>query len=348
MTTRYLLVYFNDDSLDRDSIVPIRRALEDEVKELRDEVEIDVWLESPGGSADAAYKLALMLRHTAKLIRIIVPDFAKSAATLLALAGHEIYMAPGAELGPLDMQLYDEGNMLQYTSALNIAKAADDLASDAVELSIHGGAHFLFSTRLSRVQTMTSMLKFAAEFYAPLVSQLDPKVVYDAKQALRSAKNYAKDIMAETCGVTATTMAARLVENYPTHGFVISYHEAKKLGLPVSPITDYDLLEHVRRLHRAYEDGPPIVQFTSMAEFLDEARVTKMRATKTTGPTKVTKRTSGTEKLKTATEEHACETPQEDRCERHPESAPSEFFISPLREPLTEEEVRAAWSGASN
>jgi hypothetical protein len=286
MTTRYLLIYFNDDSLDRESIVPIRRALEDEVKEPRDEVEIDVWLESPGGSADAAYKLALMLRHAAKLIRIIVPDYAKSAATLLTLAGHEIFMAPGAELGPLDMQLYDEGNMLQYTSALNIAKAADDLAFDAVELSIHGGAHFLYTTRLSRVQTMTAMLKFASEFYAPLVSQLDPKVVYDAKQALRSAKNYAKDIMAETCGVTATSMAARLVENYPTHGFVISYQEAQKLGLPVRPIADYDLLEHVRRLHRrAYDDSSPIVQFSSMAEFLKEARGDNDESDKDNGST---------------------------------------------------------------
>src|SRR5260370_19649760 len=213
-----------------------------------------------------------MLRHAAKLIRIVVPDYAKSAATLLTLAGHEIFMAPGAELGPLDMQLYDEGNMLQYTSALNIAKAADDLAFDVVELYIHGGAHFLFSTRLSRVQTMTAMLKFASDFYAPLVSQLDPKVVYDAKQALRSAKNYAKDIMAETCGITATNMEARLVENYPTHGFVISYQEAQKLGLAVRPIADCDLLEHLRRFHRAYEDGSPILQFTSMAEFLQEAR----------------------------------------------------------------------------
>lgn len=285
MSTRYLLVYFNPDSLGTDNIVPIRRALEDEVKEPREEVEVDVWLESPGGSADAAYKLALMLRHTAKLIRIIIPDYAKSAATLLALAGHEIYMAPGAELGPLDMQLYDEGNLLQYTSALNVAKAADDIAFDAVQISISGGAHFLQSTRLSRVETMTAMLKFAAEFYAPLVSQLDPKVVYDAKQALRSAKNYAKDILAETCGLTASSIATRLVENYPTHGFVISYQEAQKLGLPVRPIDDYDLLEHVRRLHRVYEDGPPIIQFGSTAEFLEGAGGDKNESDQDNGST---------------------------------------------------------------
>jgi len=273
MSTRYLLIFFTPDSMDTDQLVPIRRAVEDAVKEPRDEVEIDVWLESAGGSADVAFKLALILRHAASTIRVVIPDYAKSAATLLALAGHEIYMAPGAELGPLDMQLYDEGNLLQYTSALNIARAADDLAHDAVDLTIVGGAQFLRSTRLSRVQTMTAMLKFAAEFYAPLVSQLDPKVVYDAKQALRSAKNYAQDLLTETCGVPANRIASRLVENYPTHGFVISYQEAQRLGLPVRPISDYDLLELARQVHRVYEDGPPaIIRFSSLAEFLDETQ----------------------------------------------------------------------------
>lgn len=273
MTTRYILIYYTPDSMDGEDFVALRRAVEDKVKEPRDQVEVDVWLESSGGSADVAFKLALILRHAASTIRVVVPDYAKSAATLLALAGHEIYMAPGADLGPLDMQLYDEGNLLQYTSALNIAKAADDLAHDAVLLTIVGGAQFLRSTRLSRVQTMTAMLKFAAEFYAPLVSQLDPKVVYDAKQALRSAKNYAKDLLTETCGVPAERIASRLVENYPTHGFVISYHEAQRLGLPVRPISDYDLLEYARQVHRMYEDGlPAIVRFVSLSEFLAETQ----------------------------------------------------------------------------
>lgn len=273
MSTRYLLIYYCfADSLDSDKLIPIRRSIEDTVKEPRSEVEIDVWLESGGGSADAAFKLALILRHTAHLIRIVIPDYAKSAATLLALAGHEIYMAPGAEMGPLDMQLYDEGNLLQYTSALNIARAADDLAHDAVDLTINGGAQFLRSTRLSRVQTMTAMLKFAAEFYAPLVSQLDPKVVYDAKQALRSAHNYAQELLTDTCGLRAASIAARLVENYPTHGFVISYQEATRLGLPVRPIADYDLMEQARQAHRMSEEGPPLIRFSSLAEFLGEAR----------------------------------------------------------------------------
>ncbi len=268
---RYLLIWYTDSvSIDYDSLNPIRRVIEDTVKESRDEVEIDVWLESGGGDANAAFKLALMLRNAASLIRVVIPDYAKSAATLLALAGHEIYMAPGAEMGPLDMQLYDEGTLLEYTSALNIARAADDVGRDAVDLAMRGGAEIIRMARLSRLQAMTVMLKFAAEFSAPLVCQLDPRVVYDAKQALKSANNYAQDLLSETCGLQASKIAARLVENFPTHGFVISYGVAQRLGLPVRLIADYDLLDYARRFHRASEDGPSIIRFCSLDEFLSE------------------------------------------------------------------------------
>lgn len=97
---RYTLVWFSMDSMDSAKLVPVRRQIEDQIKEPQESVEIDLWLESPGGDVHVAYKLALMLRAAASKIRIIVPDYAKSAATLLALAGDEIYMAPGAELCP--------------------------------------------------------------------------------------------------------------------------------------------------------------------------------------------------------------------------------------------------------
>src|SRR4051812_34950208 len=109
--TRYLLAWLDSKrSIQPATLVPIRRAIEDQVSQPRNRVEIDVWLESPGGDAHAAFKLALMLRDAARFVRVVVPDYAKSAATLLALAGDEIYLAPGAELGPLDAQMPEEGS----------------------------------------------------------------------------------------------------------------------------------------------------------------------------------------------------------------------------------------------
>lgn len=271
-TTRYILVWFNHCAISSGSVMSVRREIEDLVTESPDSVEVDVWLESPGGDANAAFKLALLLRHISSKVRVVVPDTAKSAATLLALSGHEIYMAPAAELGPLDAQLFDEGSVHRYTSALNIARAADEVARDAVTLAGTGGAELLNRTGLSRAQTLDAMLRFAARFSEPLVRQIDPKSVHDAKQMLRVTVRYAEYLLENTIDPPemARHIAHHLVRDFPSHDFVISIDDANKLRLPVRPITEYDLLDQVRATHRIYEDdGEPLISFTSLADLLD-------------------------------------------------------------------------------
>ena len=119
-----------------------------------------------------------------------MPDFAKSAATLLSLVGDDIYLSAGADFGPLDAQMPDEGSVSGSISALNIARAADEVARDAVEMAVTGGADLLAITGLSRAQTLEAMLRFSASFSEPLVCQLDPKVVHHAKQMLQVTAKY--------------------------------------------------------------------------------------------------------------------------------------------------------------
>jgi hypothetical protein len=264
--TRYVLLWM--ERIGAHELLPVRRAIEDTVVEDRDEVEVDVWLESPGGDAHAAYKLALILRHVACCVRIVVPDYAKSAATLLALVGDEIYLAPGAELGPLDAQIPEEGHIHGVISALNIARAADEVARDAVALAGRGGAELLYRTGLSRAETLNAMLRFSASFSEPLVRQLDPRLVHQAKELLRVTTRYATQLLERTVGPRAEEIAQKLVEDFPTHGFVISYDDAEELGLPVRPIGEYDLLATVRSLHRTVEDTGDVVHFAPMDEFL--------------------------------------------------------------------------------
>ena len=68
--------------------------------------DLDLLLHTTGGSIDAAEKLmGMMRRHvdSAKL-RIIVPDFAKSAGTLMVLGADSVVMSDMSELGPIDPQ----------------------------------------------------------------------------------------------------------------------------------------------------------------------------------------------------------------------------------------------------
>ncbi|WP_253259876.1 SDH family Clp fold serine proteinase [Subtercola boreus] len=54
---------------------------------------------------DAAEKFIGLIRRRGKEVRVIVPDFAKSAATLIALGADDILMSDTSELGAIDPQI---------------------------------------------------------------------------------------------------------------------------------------------------------------------------------------------------------------------------------------------------
>lgn len=66
---------------------------------------LDLILHSPGGSLDAVEALVLYLRSKFTHIRVIVPQLAMSAATMIACAADEIVLGKHSFLGPIDPQL---------------------------------------------------------------------------------------------------------------------------------------------------------------------------------------------------------------------------------------------------
>jgi len=72
-----------------------------------DDTPIDLVLHTPGGLVLAAEQIAHAVRaHPAK-VTVLVPHYAMSGGTLVALAADEIVMDPNAVLGPVDPQLGD-------------------------------------------------------------------------------------------------------------------------------------------------------------------------------------------------------------------------------------------------
>jgi hypothetical protein len=67
--------------------------------------ELDVFIVSNGGSAEAAERIAKLLRERFRSVRFIIPANAYSAATLLCFSGDEIIMGSLATLGPIDPQI---------------------------------------------------------------------------------------------------------------------------------------------------------------------------------------------------------------------------------------------------
>lgn len=86
---------------------------------------LDLMLNSPGGSGEAAEKLVEMCReHCREEFRVIVPNFAKSAATMISLGADVILMGYPSELGPTDPQYeISVGNVSQLVSGQSFIQA---------------------------------------------------------------------------------------------------------------------------------------------------------------------------------------------------------------------------------
>ena len=65
----------------------------------------DIYLETPGGSAEAAEEIVTCLRHSFKEVSFIISGEAKSAGTIMVLSGDEILMTDTGSLGPIDAQV---------------------------------------------------------------------------------------------------------------------------------------------------------------------------------------------------------------------------------------------------
>jgi ClpP class serine protease len=72
-----------------------------------DETPIDLILHTPGGLVLASEQIAHALRHHPGKVTVLVPHYAMSGGTLIALAADEILMDAAAVLGPVDPQLGD-------------------------------------------------------------------------------------------------------------------------------------------------------------------------------------------------------------------------------------------------
>ena len=72
-----------------------------------DDTPIDLLLHTPGGLVLASEQIAYALRAHPGKVTVLVPHYAMSGGTLLALAADEIRMDEAAVLGPVDPQLGD-------------------------------------------------------------------------------------------------------------------------------------------------------------------------------------------------------------------------------------------------
>jgi hypothetical protein len=79
--------------------------IHDLLRNKKDFNKIDFYIETPGGSGEAAEEIVKLLRSKFDNVSFIVSGEAKSAGTIIVLSGDEILMTETGSLGPIDAQV---------------------------------------------------------------------------------------------------------------------------------------------------------------------------------------------------------------------------------------------------
>jgi hypothetical protein len=109
-TGRYLIVYATDINKARTGGIDISLVQEDfyniqDILRECDKKTVDFYIETPGGSGEAAEEIAKFLRKKFETVNFVIAGEAKSAGTILVLSGDNIYMTDTGSLGPIDAQI---------------------------------------------------------------------------------------------------------------------------------------------------------------------------------------------------------------------------------------------------
>lgn len=197
-----------------------------------------------GGDPHAAYRMARILRRCyPDGVRILISSQCKSAGTLIALCADSLGFSEFGELGPLDTQLSRPDEVMQRASGLEVFSTLQYLTDHAFAcfeqnmLSIIRKSGQTVSTRLA--SEIAS--KLATGLLKPISAQLDPYRIGIAQRGLEVTKDYGRRIANErNLRHSPETVVNHLVNDYPTHSFVIDQDEASTLFKNVNDFTQIE------------------------------------------------------------------------------------------------------------
>jgi hypothetical protein len=232
------LVQSGDVQINRACITSLLRALDElGLGPERKADRLTLVLQSDGGDPDAAFQFVRVARAYCEKLDVVIPRWAKSAATLMSLGADTVYMGVASELGPLDMQL-EAPQQERYSSALDGTQCLTDLqqaaAAMAYNLARSYGGRFLRITKLRRKDIFDGLVAFACQTIEPVMRQIDPWVLHECYRLLDTSRRYARRLLEDYMLVadadkekTAAWIAEELVAGYPIHSYVILRDEAK-------------------------------------------------------------------------------------------------------------------------
>lgn len=178
-------------------------------------------LHTPGGVMAATETIVEYLRSKFSYMEVIVPVYAMSGGTMMALAANKIVMGRQSQLGPIDAQLATQQGISMSASSIlaQFEKAKEEIAKD----------------------------KATAAVWAPVLSTIGPSLIQQAQNSLECGGQMVERWLASSLlsgKDDAETQAATIAgyfnseDVHLSHGRRISAQEAVDVGLDIEILED--------------------------------------------------------------------------------------------------------------
>ncbi len=185
---------------------------------------VDLMLHSPGGLPQAAGDIIRVCRTYAPSFRVIVPNMAMSAATVLAMGSDKIVMSDTSKLGPIDPQMVYQTKEGTFVRAANsFIQAFGSLVNEANQLA---GTNSPIAAHLH------------------LLTKQDPSWIIECVRARNATKDLAfRALKIAMLKEKSDDEIHRVVHSFldigdqTSHGRTIDPNEAKQMGLDIEQVS---------------------------------------------------------------------------------------------------------------
>ena len=225
-------------SIAYDDILPLK----DICSGIKNDV-VDLIIETPGGDGAVADDIIKNLRAQFKEIGVIVPGCAKSAGTIIAMAGDEILMGPTSALGPIDAQVSFQGKVFSadaFIDGLEVIKDKSNLEGELNKAYIP----ILQNISPGDIQHAHNLLGFSKKVVADCLYQYKFKN-WVKKKSGKAVSNQLRRARAEKIASELCNQSKWLI-----HGRSIKMNDLEDLGVKIHDYSkDEKLNEAIERYY---------------------------------------------------------------------------------------------------
>lgn len=180
---------------------------------------IDLILHSGGGFAESAERIVNSIYSYCDDFRVIIPTQAKSAATMIAMGASKLLMSDTSEIGSIDPQLPNG------IAAQSVIKAYEELK-------------VIISEKQKNSES------YDAELIS--ISKIDPVMLRECRKSMDLAKDIASKLLNKKMHAKKEIGIEEINRNFLddsdtfSHGRLIGWEKAKKLGLKIEYVDKFD------------------------------------------------------------------------------------------------------------